>query len=196
MLKFLSHKMTCFFIRKNVIEQSEEETYDYCFEILLSTLMNLFSIIIIAVCTQTYLSSFLFIVIFMIMRSLSGGYHADTHFRCFLILLFVYFGLILSIKFLPNVFFISLIFNVFSLILYPILAPVEHYNNPMDKIKKRKLKVKSILASLIIICASSVMVFFTPTEIIGFTMAYTNFVVVISCLFSVFKNKLLHNKAG
>ena len=63
MLKFLSHKMTCFFIRKNVIEQSEEETYDYCFEILLSTLLNLFSIIIIAVCTQTYLSSFLFIVI-------------------------------------------------------------------------------------------------------------------------------------
>jgi len=46
MLKFLSHKMTCFFIRKNVIEQSEEETYDYCFEILLSTLLNLFSSIV------------------------------------------------------------------------------------------------------------------------------------------------------
>lgn len=47
MFGLLSKKITCFFIKKNAIDETEREIYNYCFEILLSTLINLIAIIIV-----------------------------------------------------------------------------------------------------------------------------------------------------
>lgn len=196
MLGLLSKKLTCFFIKKNAIDETEREIYNYCFEILLSTLINLIAIIIIACITKTYLPSLLFICIFMVLRGSAGGYHANTHFRCFLILMFVYSVLILLITYLNNfyIFIIGIIFNVTAIIFYALIAPVEHVNNAMNKKKRKKLRIKTLILTFVIMLISTPLLVLDKINLLGFAMTYANISVAISCLCETIKNKFKETK--
>lgn len=193
MLTRLSKKLTCFFIRKNAININEREVYDYCFEIFLSTILNLISIIVIAIITKTYIISSVFIVVFISMRFVAGGYHAKTHFRCFLILLGVYGSLIAIIKFAVPLFLTGLIFSIIACIIYCFIAPVENENNPFDtNNKKKQLKMKIIFLLFIYTTLSIIFLHVNLLRQIGFAIAYANLCVSVSCLCAVIKKKLIN----
>ena len=80
----------------------ERDVYEYCFEVLLSTFLNLLAIIILAVATGLYLETLCFTISFMTLRGTAGGYHAKTHWGCFLILMLVYAIFAITLFFIPN----------------------------------------------------------------------------------------------
>lgn len=87
MLTKLAQRISLFFISKGTIREDERQIYDYCFEIMLSTILNFCSVIVIAIITKTVFFTLCFIVGFMIIRATAGGYHAETHMACLLILI-------------------------------------------------------------------------------------------------------------
>ena len=191
MLTKCSKKMTSFFILKNSISEGERDVYDYCFEIFLSTIANLAAIIIIAIATGTYLETLSFIMSFMVLRACAGGYHADTHFRCFLILMFVYgmFLILLAFVSVSALVIISLLSIIISNILAIFIAPVEHFNNQMSKIKRGKLRIKSLCLVVGISIVTFVLLYF-KFSILGFSLVYGITAVLVSCLLGMIKNKL------
>lgn len=70
-----------FMIKNNVISKDTEEIefYRYGIEITLSSLINITLISIIGIVTDYTFESMMFLVVFIIMRSFTGGYHANTY---------------------------------------------------------------------------------------------------------------------
>lgn len=48
MLARFSKMLSSFFISKKLIEEDEREVYDYCFEIMLSTILNFLVVLVIS----------------------------------------------------------------------------------------------------------------------------------------------------
>lgn len=174
MLSKLAKKMTSFFISRNLIEESRKEVYDYSFEVLLSTLLNGLSLFIIALFSNTFLYSILYVFAFILMRGSAGGYHAKTHFGCLILLLATYIVFLLLIKFISGtiLFYLTIIFSVFSLISVFLFAPVENINNPLTDEEKIKLARKSIVYSILILLIAYSIIFFAKDMKYSFSLIF------------------------
>lgn len=172
MLSKLAKKMTSFFISRKLIEESKKEVYDYSFEILLSTLLNGLFLFIIALTSRTFLYSILYVFAFIFMRGSAGGYHAKTHFGCLILLLSTYIVFLLLIKFISGtiLFYLTIIFSVFSLISVFLFAPVENINNPLTNKEKIILARKSILYTIIILSIVYIILSTAGKVHIGFSL--------------------------
>jgi len=86
MIAQMSKKIALFFISNRIINEEDKEVYEYSLELLLSAVLNFSAVIILAVCTGKIMEASLFVLGFVPLRTLAGGYHAKNHFRCFSIL--------------------------------------------------------------------------------------------------------------
>ncbi len=197
MLSKLSKKMTHFYLSKNKIEEDECEIYDYCFEIFLSTVLNLITVIIIGFACLRFLETTLFIAVFLTVRVMAGGYHSDTHFRCLLLLVVVFSIFLIMLYFVPVsiLVFINLISSLIAMIVVAILSPIDHPNNQMVVSRKNKAKFVSISISIVCILIINILTFY-HYNIIAFSIAYPLSAVAISCIAGVIKNKSINCKGG
>lgn len=191
MLTHISKKLTSFFIKIDAIEKEKKETYEYCFEILIASILNIFGILIIAISSATYLEALLFCVGFLMLRSVAGGYHAKTHIGCFLILSLSYISCMLMSKFINYeiLLYLSIVFSIVSITIIFLLAPIEHENNPFTDEKKRILGLRSIIYVLLLSGCAIALQVFAPKLKIGFSLSYGIFIVSGSVIFAFFKNK-------
>lgn len=195
MLHRISEKITSYYIRKNKINQDEKDTYEYCFEVLLSTVINLLAIIILAVITKLYIETLCFTIFFMTLRGSSGGFHAKTHLGCFIGLLIVYSVLPISYLFISTEIlqFISIAFMVAGSLMIFIFAPVDNINNPFTRKMKRRFRIKSIIFTLLTIAAYCSLIAFKSTIRYAYAISYVSLAVALSLVVGIIKN-LLHNR--
>lgn len=195
MLHRISAKITSYYIRKNKIDQGERETYEYCFEVLLSTVINLLAIIILAVITKLYIETLCFTICFMSLRGASGGFHAKTHWGCFIGLLIVYSVLpisywLISIEILQ---YMSIAFMVAGSLMIFILAPVDNINNPFNLKMKKRFRIKSIVFTLLTIVAYCSLIAFRSTVRYAYAISYVSLAVSLSLVAGIIK-KLLQKR--
>lgn len=192
MLVKLSKKMTNYFIKKNVVNAEQRDIYNYCFEVMLSTLLNLLAIIIIAIATKTYIESLLFSIGFMLMRGTAGGYHADTHFRCFITLMAIYSVMLITKFFIPDSIklYLSVAFLIYSCIVVLIFAPIDSINKILSKEEKKHQRKKSLLYLIILILVASIMLIFAITQNYAYGLSYALFAVSTSMIAGFLKNKI------
>ena len=176
MLHKISTRITSFFIDRHSISSDDREIYEYSFEILISTLMNLLCLIIIGFSTQRYIESIVFIFVFMSMREFGGGYHAKTHTGCVLTILLC-FGVFIGLTYLPNIVLecASIPLFVISIMFSLILAPVGCENKPIDKDESMGLKKKLTILLLLLSLLWGVMWIFEVTRKYAFSISYTMF---------------------
>jgi len=130
----------------------EVEYYRYGIEVALSSLLNLAIIIIIGIISMHIIESLIFLIVFIFVRQVTGGYHADTYFKCNLYLCLSFVLLLISYDFFSNnnnVYLVTAI-NIVSLLIISIFSPVENKNKPIAKANRKGLKIKSIVFSIII----------------------------------------------
>lgn len=130
----------------------EVEYYRYGIEVALSSLLNLAIIIIIGIISMHIIESLIFLIVFIFVRQVTGGYHADTYFKCNLYLCLSFVLLLISYDFFSNnnnVYLVTAI-NIVSLLIISIFSPVESKNKPIAKANRKGLKIKSIVFSIII----------------------------------------------
>lgn len=197
MLSKLSKKMTLFYLSKGKIKEEESEIFDYCFEIMLSTILNLITVIIIGFACLRFLETTLFIAVFLTIRVMAGGYHADTHFRCLILLVVVFSVFLIMLYFVPVsiLIFINLISSLLALIAIAILSPIDHPNNQMLASRKKKAKYVSISITTVCVLIINILTFY-HYNIIAFSIAYPLLAVAISCIAGVIKNKSINCKGG
>jgi accessory gene regulator B len=88
----------------------------------------------------------LFLACFIALRSVAGGFHASTHFRCFLIMLGAYGAAVLPVFFLPEglLGLAALPMAAVSLAIVIALAPAPHENRPVTPVKLRRFRALSL----------------------------------------------------
>lgn len=183
----LAKIMTHFFIKKNVIEESEKETYYYCYEMLLSTIFNCLVLLSMMFISRLYIETGCFSLAFLMLRRYAGGHHANSHIGCLSFLIISYVVMWVLLKFLNiNVLqILTMIFIIFSIIGVFIFAPLDNKNNPLQNIPRLK-----IISKIIIIALGILSVIFIQIEVIavyGFVISYACLLVGLSLLIGKIK---------
>ena len=101
MIQLLSKKILAFITKNTKIPIDETDVYKYGIEITISSVLNIVLIIILSLLLGNFVSGICFLFCFILLRQFTGGYHAESYFKC---------NLALGVSYVC----ISLISNVFS----------------------------------------------------------------------------------
>lgn len=144
MLHSFSKTIASFFTHKRFISKNQIETYTYCFEFLLSTLLFSSSIIFIAWMNNAIVPSIFFYISFYYFRSVLGGFHAKSHFRCYVLSITTFFIFLVLYRLLNTNTNITLIFLLLSSYLIIRYAPIAHKNRLFSYEEYRYFRKKSL----------------------------------------------------
>lgn len=190
MIKYLAKRITNYYINKNKIKEDEREMFEYCFDLLLSTLFNLLAIVIISIATGLYIEGAIFCIVFMTLRGVGGGYHANTHFLCFITIMTIFISYVLMLKFInvEIMFVLSIAFLVVSFFVIAILAPVDTETKPLTKEEFKKNKIKTLVIMIVYTLATAILLSFEQTRYYSFNISCTMFMVSLLMIIGKIKN--------
>ncbi len=176
-----------------ITDNDKKEVVTYGFEILVSTVINVIIVLLIGFINKRLFETILFLISFMPLRTYSGGYHATTHMRCFLILLGCVMVQYVLLNSLPiniiNVLSITML--VYGEIVIFILAPIIDNNHPMSK--QQINNIHKICKTMLLIILLIALVFFELTTsnyifsfsygvaITGTSMIIAKIKIILSC---------------
>lgn len=147
------------------------EIYVYGFELLLSSLIETGAIILIGCLFGKFLETILFLLSFSSIRFFSGGYHAKSYLRCFIVTLISYFLILLmtdTLSYLsPNyIALIAFAIIIYSLILFIKICPVRSNGKTIFNPQKQKM------LSIIVLCINMILA-------IALLIIYQNIILII-----------------
>lgn len=174
MLKHLSCTICNHLITNRIIPRQQVEIYQYGFELLISSLLTLCSILLLSCCFRSLHYGLLYLVLSIPLRVSVGGYHASTYTRCYFISNLCFLScfsaskLITACKLSPAI-WISLLLGSFLFITCN--APIRNRNHPISYRILKKNKRFSVcfltLCTIIIILLYSRM---TQSELLNFSV--------------------------
>ena len=147
MIESQAKKMSSFFISNGVIDERDREKFDYCYEVMLSTLLNVLAVILIGTATGFLPQTVYFLAAFVLLKNTAGGYHAASHPGCCFcpmgtFLAFRLLGAFLPADVLPM---LSVLLTSFAAVTVFLLAPVGTENKPLGRKQAVRLKRDSRL---------------------------------------------------
>lgn len=161
MISKISAKLVEYLCRKNIIDEDKKEIYQYGYEVLISGLIGFAIVMILGAIMKCFMESILFLAVFVPIRQLTGGYHADSYLKCNIVFTVLFLIVILATEaMLTTILFvyIFILAGVFVLAVYE-FAPMENPNKPLDEGQKL-LNRKIALAVSAIISVTSIIVYF------------------------------------
>lgn len=125
-------------IRYQVIEHQQSPIYQYGFEIFISSAITCLIVVGLGISFKCLLASLLYFGIFVVLRSICGGYHANTYWQCNMIFFIVTTIVLALFRFLPINKFNELHYCIIalSILITVVYAPVENKNKPLTKKQK------------------------------------------------------------
>lgn len=151
MFRNLAEDITFLLIKNKIVEIEKREIYIYGLEVILLNGGLLITFLIISLLCGEMVNFLAYLIFFLPMRLFSGGYHAETSERCF-ILSTIMFGASIAVSKLIPLLYISntgKIIGAVSVIVIFVLAPLINENNPLNQTQRRRNRI--ILCTLLFI---------------------------------------------
>ena len=187
MISSAANNITNYLICKKVIKDDDREIYQYGFEQVFSSLLNIATMLLLGIILGKIYQSLVLILSFMALRSYSGGYHASTSLRCYILTVMSISAALSIMKFIAVNRFICLGLLVLSSVVILLLSPIGTKNKPLDEIEKIIYRKKTIIVWSVETCASIVFIILDITEIhIAITLAQV--IISIALIFGKTKN--------
>lgn len=141
-------------VQRNIIDKNNVTIYETGLTLIISDIINFLIIIVIGLITNTFWYSCLYLMMLVIVRRFSGGFHAKTYNRCRLVTAGTYILIILVNELIINHWITyAMFFNVISIITMILFAPIRHPNKELTstEIKANKLfaLITTILSSIL-----------------------------------------------
>lgn len=130
-------------IRNKKIKIEEASVYQYGYEILISSCITFAIAIGAGLVMQCLFAAILYFVMFALLRSICGGYHAKTYLKCNTIYVFTTFIVLFVFKYVPvdKVTACHYCFLALSIIITYVYAPVENVNKPLTEAQKKYFRI-------------------------------------------------------
>lgn len=159
MISKCANVVTDLCVRKMIIQGTEKEVYQYGFELIISTVVNIFWVLLIGIIYQRLFLALFGFLIFAWVRTQSGGYHASSYFKCNFTLIIVFGFIMTSVRFF-KITDINFAFFVLAYIYVPLFmwqfSPVENLKSPLDTTEipliKRKVLLRVLFCEVVGIC--------------------------------------------
>lgn len=152
MIENISSDIVNRLLRNEIIETDKSMMYQYGFEIFFSSLITFSIAIIIGLVFRCTSAALIYFSTFAILRSVCGGYHANTYFQCNVIYAVITSIVLIFFKYIPlnnfNEFhYISLLFSIVVTAYY---APVQNVNKPLSDMQKQIYRILSMTLVVIL----------------------------------------------
>ena len=154
-----------------IITEEVFDIYVYGLELLLSFFFSSSVIVIIGAMLGRIIETLVFLLVFVLLRSFTGGYHANSYLMCSIVTFSTYGAVLLLAELfaLPLIAYIVLATLGGALVLA--FVPIEHPNKRITDSQKKKYKIVSFILFLtfvtlgILLCCANVslsrIIFFT-----------------------------------
>ena len=136
-MEHLSIVLTNYIFKKGIIDKKNYEIYQYGFQCFLEVSASTICSIVIALLLHMFSECLFFFLLFIPMRSFSGGLHLKTYFSCFIGSCLILTTTLLIVKYLTIPIPISFMLYVFCAIIVLIIGPVDHPNREVDSQENR-----------------------------------------------------------
>ena len=158
MIAELSSQIVATLLNNKIITYKQKDIYQYGFEILISSVITFLIVLVCGCVFNCIIPSFIFFVLFVILRSVCGGYHASNYLSCNLIFGFVTIGVLLSYKYINIEMFSELHYPICMLtfICTIMYSPIENENKPLTIAQKKKFRILGTVLVLMVSLVSTV----------------------------------------
>ena len=185
-------KLTEHLILKEYIPSEDREIYEYGFDILIYTVWSTLALLLIGLVLRQFWNTAIIVLGFYTFQSFGGGYHADSHLKCFLTMTC---GLLtgLSFVFLQEQFACLLIILGISTIVLLMIPLTIHPNKSFLEPKRKPLSIRSVIVTLSTLILTILVSIFFDRFLCAFSAAF--FLAAISRIVGKLKyNKLSPSK--
>ena len=181
MLNKLAAKISSKMLQRGVISGEMFDIYVYGFELVLSFLFSVAVMLFVGIVTNRILHTVLFILVFITLRSFTGGYHANTYGVCFMVTISVFIVTILLAEYINICWWYYLLLLSVGLPIIYIFAPIEHHNKPLETNDKARCKMIStiLFLSFNIVGMVFTKVNATLSSVIFFTLVFDLFLLFV-----------------
>lgn len=188
-MNYLVSQIVNFITEQDVIsdESDVQDFYRYGIEISISSLLNIVLVVIAGILIHHIIESIVFLSLFILIRSFTGGYHADTYFRCNLLMCITFILTVLANCMFSNKLSLSIIIVLICVteLIVSVLGPIENKNKPIDDSKRIKLKIIGIVITLIINCTG----LFLSRSYLGTMIILTTFLIALLMIAAKIKER-------
>lgn len=195
-MNYLVSKIVTFLTEQEVIssESDVQDFYRYGIEISISSFLNIFLVLLLGIIINHIAESIIFLLLFILIRSFTGGYHADTYFRCNLLMCITFILTALANCMFSNKLSLSIIIVLICVteLIVSVLGPIENKNKPIDDSKKIKLKITGTAMTSIINCAGLIL----RESYLGTMIIFTTFLIVLLMIAAKVKEAKIQERGG
>ncbi|WP_270760513.1 accessory gene regulator B family protein [Ruminococcus bicirculans (ex Wegman et al. 2014)] len=195
-MNYLVSQIVNFITEQDVIsdESDVQDFYRYGIEISISSLLNIVLVVIAGILIHHIIESIVFLSLFILIRSFTGGYHADTYFRCNLLMCTTFILTALANSIFSNKFSLLIIIVLICVteLIVSVLGPIENKNKPIDDSKKIKLKITGTAMTSIINCAGLIL----RESYLGTMIIFTTFLIVLLMIAAKVKEAKIQERGG
>lgn len=133
------------------LDPSRKAIYEYGIQLSLSTLASMCSIVMLGLLLKKPASAFIFLGVFFFLRLFSGGYHATTYARCFLLTNSVYLAVVGASCWMVHfrLYHLLPVIVAASCAVVIVLSPIRNKHHPLSENTYRKnRKIAVVLVSV------------------------------------------------
>lgn len=130
-------------IQHQIIDDQQAPIYQYGFEVLISSAITCVITVGLGIIFKCLFASLLYFGMFVVLRSICGGYHAKTYWQCNLVFALVTVLVLSLFRFMPISQFKGLHYCciALSILITAIYAPVENENKSLTKQQKTIFRI-------------------------------------------------------
>lgn len=174
-------------VAKKTITTESKSVYQYGIQQGFTIVLNLLTTLIIGLIFNMVIESFLFLAIYIPLRSYAGGIHAKTALRCYLYSSLMTIAVLLVVKFLPLENFICNLISLISGVFIFLSAPVDTENKKLDTIERKVYKKRACIILILEIVLQILLSFILQNNyIMCFSLAFLSISFVL--LAGIIKN--------
>ena len=194
MIKCISVALTNYLLKHNTIDEEHKSFYQYGLEITLSTALNIILILVISAMLGTIIEGAVFLCIFISLRHLTGGYHANTYFACNFWLSVCYIILESLFHYIDNPIKVyhSALLIALSLFIIVLWCPIENPNKRIPTENRTKLKILAIILATVYETIALLLQVFNNRY--GVFILYTVLLVAILVIVATLQSSILERR--
>ena len=164
-IDFLANKIVSCFVKKNCIPKEKEELYRYSVVVVLQSAITIITMLLIGLLFDKFLENLCFMIVLKLLRNFSGGLHSSKFSVCYsisaisnmLVMLFLY------IMELYGNYLLVMFFEIVSVIVVVMFAPVVNDNKPISYKEYCVYRILVITISVLLVIVSVLFIMWRPT---------------------------------
>lgn len=139
----LAEDIAFLLIKRKIVDIEQRDTYIYGLEVILLNGGLMLVFLAMSLLCNAMINFWSYLIFFLPLRIFSGGYHAKTSERCFVLSTIMYGSTIIAAKFLPLLYqdWYWRITGIVSILVILVMAPLINENNPLSQTQQKRNRI-------------------------------------------------------